>query len=169
MRLTIPHRLPRLKYTLTTLDPARAMLALPLARLGRPGISELDWKAFVDAMAGGPDADTGIMVVEDAHGYLYGLFSFAVERRISPPRVLAVDNFVAIDLIGAQAVARQMLAGIRELARRHGCDAISVAMPTPTGSRVESGTAALFRDFGLRMDAVRMAGRLTVPSVSTHP
>ncbi|CAO3416355.1 hypothetical protein [Azospirillum doebereinerae] len=110
--------------------------AYPLVCVAAPGLAVEQWRAFAAAVlgingeAGGPSAPrTGIMTVQNARGYLHGLFSYAIEEHLRHGRVMTVDNFVVLDLFDVPGVAGTLLDAMDGLARGLGCAAIHTALP----------------------------------------
>jgi len=110
--------------------------AYPLVCVAAPGLAVEQWRAFAAAVldingeaGGAPAPRTGIMTVQNARGYLHGLFSYAIEEHLRHGRVMTVDNFVVLDLFDVTGVAGTLLDAMDVLARRLGCSAIHTALP----------------------------------------
>jgi len=123
--------------------------AYPLVCAMAPGLGVDQWRAFAAALldsatlgsstegaAGDGDAgkgrlpaSRGIMTVQNAQGYLHGLFSYTAEPHLLHGRTLCVDNFVVLDLFDVAGVAEALLQAMEGLARRLGCAAIHTTLP----------------------------------------
>ncbi|MCG5243856.1 hypothetical protein ACIU1J_12940 [Azospirillum doebereinerae] len=110
--------------------------AYPLVCVAAPGLAVEQWRAFAAAVldiggeaGGAPAPRTGIMTVQNARGYLHGLFSYAIEEHLRHGRVMTVDNFVVLDLFDVPGVAGTLLDAMDGLARGLGCAAIHTALP----------------------------------------
>ncbi|SMH56767.1 hypothetical protein [Azospirillum agricola] len=122
--------------------------AYPLVCVIAPGLAVEQWRAFAaavldangltngganggtnDAAGGSPVSRTGIMTVQNAHGYLHGLFSYAIDDDLRHGRVMSVENFVVLDLFDVAGVAATLLRAMDGLARGLGCTAIHTTLP----------------------------------------
>ncbi|MBK1837611.1 hypothetical protein JHL17_09310 [Azospirillum sp. YIM B02556] len=152
--------------------------AYPLVCAIAPGLGVDQWRAFAaavldDATRGGgtgggtgsgPPADRGIMTVQNAQGYMHGLFSYAVEPQLFHGRTLCVDNFVVLDLFDVAGIAETLLRAMEGLARRLGCTAIHTTLPErylPRASR-RSPIPDCFHIEGHRQETVRFCKDLLV-------
>ncbi|WP_448203693.1 hypothetical protein [Azospirillum sp. sgz302134] len=145
--------------------------AYPLVRAIAPDLAVEQWRAFAAALIGSvdtpaPSADTmpadtkptGIMTVQNARGYLHGLFSYAIEEHLRHGRILAVENFVVLDLFDATGPAEALLHAMDVLARGLGCTAIHTTLPEGLAGRAGSQNSLLscFRNEGHRMETLRL-------------
>ncbi|PWC83423.1 hypothetical protein TSH100_20625 [Azospirillum sp. TSH100] len=148
--------------------------AYPLVCAIAPGLGVGQWRAFAAAvldgatMGGsekdGSPASRGIMTVQNAQGYLHGLFSYAAEPHLLHGRTLCVDNFVVLDLFDVAGVAEALLRAMEGVARRLGCAAIHTTLPDRTvrhGSRRDP-IPDCFRTEGHRQETVRFCKDLAV-------
>lgn len=157
--------------------------AYPLVCAIAPGLGVDRWRAFAAALldsatvggsrkgggksgAGtdGLPAPRGIMTVQNAQGYMHGLFSYAVEAQLIHGRTLCVDNFVVLDLFDVAGPAETLLQAMEGLARQLGCTAIHTTLPErylPRDSR-RSPIPDCFRIEGHRQETVRFCKDLVV-------
>lgn len=145
--------------------------AYPLVCVAAPGLPVERWRAFAAAVldangeAGGtPMPRAGIMTVQNARGYLHGLFSYAIEQHLRHGRVMTVDNFVVLDLFDVTGVAGTLLEAMEELARDLGCTAIHTALPerVVVGGSTDNLIADCFSRGGHRRETVRLCKNLDV-------
>lgn len=159
--------------------------AYPLVCAIAPGLGIDQWRAFAAALldsatmgssskggnGGGGGAGTdglpaarGIMTVQNAQGYMHGLFSYAVEPQLLHGRTLCVDNFVVLDLFDIAGPAETLLQAMEGLARQLGCTAIHTTLPErylPRDSR-RNPIPDCFRTEGHRQETVRFCKDLVV-------
>lgn len=112
--------------------------AYPLIGAIAPALGVERWRAFAAAMIGegaasapGGAMPCGIMTVQNANGYIHGLFSYNVEQDLRHGRALVVDNFVVLDLFDLPGAAEVLLHAMDGLARDLGCTAIHTNLPEP--------------------------------------
>lgn len=149
--------------------------AYPLVCAIAPGLGVEQWRAFAAAVLGnasggggagrsGLPADAGIITVQNAQGYMHGLFSYAVEPHLRHGRVLCVDNFVVLDLFDVAGIAETQLRAMEALARRLGCGAIHTTLPErtiPLDAR-SNPIPDCFRTEGHREETIRYCKDLAV-------
>ncbi|WP_395458623.1 hypothetical protein ACHMW5_33330 [Azospirillum melinis] len=152
--------------------------AYPLVCAMAPGLGVDQWRAFAAAvldsatLEGSGDgrlpASRGIMTVQNAQGYLHGLFSYTAEPHLLHGRTLCVDNFVVLDLFDVAGVAEALLQAMEGLARRLGCAAIHTTLPdrfarpdSLQGSRRDP-IPDCFRTEGHRQETIRFCKDLAV-------
>lgn len=149
--------------------------AYPLVCAIAPGLEVDRWRAFAAAMLQGATdggsargsavpATTGIMTVQNAQGYLHGLFSYVVEPHLRHGRILSVDNFVVLDLFDIPGIAETLLRAMEGLARRLGCSAIHTTLPEryiPVDSR-RNPIPDCFLSEGHRQETVHFRKNLAV-------
>lgn len=157
--------------------------AYPLVCAIAPGLGVDQWRAFAAAlldsatMGGnaknggrnegrndGLPAARGIMTVQNAQGYMHGLFSYAVELQLLHGRTLCVDNFVVLDLFDVAGPAETLLQAMEGLARRLGCAAIHTTLPDRYMQRDtrRNPIPDCFRTEGHRQETVRFCKDLVV-------
>src|SRR3954462_15845901 len=71
----------------------------------------------------------GIMTVQNARGYIHGLFSYTVEEHLRHGRVLAAENFIVLDLFDMAGAADELLNAMDSVAEGLGCTAIHTNLP----------------------------------------
>nr|WP_255635714.1 hypothetical protein [Azospirillum sp. 412522] len=157
--------------------------AYPLVCAIAPGLGVGQWRAFaaaaldggaVDGAGGGTGNDNrpanrGIMTVQNARGYMHGLFSYAAEPHLLHGRTLSVDNFVVLDLFDVTGIAETLLQAMEDLARRLGCAAIHTTLPDrhiPRDSRRDP-VPDCFRTVGHRQETIRFCKDLAVVNDNT--
>lgn len=137
--------------------------ALPLVRSLKPGMTLDEWESFVDVLAdaaadGGPEAAAGVVVALDPEGYLHGLFTYGAVEDIIHGRVLAVDNVIAVDLLGRDHATRLMIGEMNRLAEALACHAVHVNLNDDRHAFPRGASSVLnrFREAGHVIDGVRL-------------
>lgn len=125
-------------------NQAQVDRSFPVAHVGF-GISLDRWRDFVAGWLQPGRTDCGILVVQDDADYMLGLCSFEGRDDLHCGRVLSVENFVALDLIGGQQVARLLLENLESYADARGIEAIRIgaAAARPASMRVDLLAEAL--------------------------
>lgn len=139
--------------------------AFPVVRAILPDLGVERWRAFaaavLDRAQGAADARvprTGIMTVQNARGYIHGLFSYATEENLSHGRVLSVDNFIVHDLFNLPDAAVALLRAMDGIARGLGCSAIHTNLPQAYSTSVNYCNPVLnsFREEGHALETLRL-------------
>ncbi|MBK3776064.1 hypothetical protein JJL56_07930 [Azospirillum sp. YIM DDC1] len=135
--------------------------AYPLVRAIFPDLPVEQWRAFAAALIGPvdtPATPTGIMTVQNARGYLHGLFSYAIAAHLCHGRILAVENFVVLDLFDMTGPAETLLQSMDRLARSHDCAAIHTSLPESLAGQAGSRSSLLtcFHQDGHRTETLRL-------------
>jgi len=75
-----------------------------------------------------PATSSGIMCVEDAKGYIHGLFAYRVVPHLVCQYVLQCENVVALHIVDERRIQDALLEAMERLAREHGCEAIHICL-----------------------------------------
>jgi hypothetical protein len=105
------------------MDVCEADRVYPIAQVAT-GVSLPRWRAFVSRRACGDGSDSGIMVAQDARGYVLGFGSFYVADDLRCGPFMVVDNLFALDLMGGHRVSRFLLRQLTALARERDYHAV---------------------------------------------
>lgn len=100
--------------------------AYPLIRGIAAGITLDRWSRFARPLVGSRSASRprGLMTIENAGGYILGLFGFEVRDELPNNRALCIENIIIASIVGREAIWATVIESSEELARLHGCDAI---------------------------------------------
>lgn len=116
----------------TDIDKAYALVH---AAYGHPTLT--DWHEYVQHHAVGhneaPDEaqlDRGIVIVENARGYLAGLFCYRVQRKSLGGPSLECDHFILPEVLRADRLFARLLEEAEDLAHKLGCRRLLVALPS---------------------------------------
>jgi hypothetical protein len=114
------------------IGPDQVAQAYPLVQAVEPGLTLERWRTHVRALTGGGrqrGTRGGIMSLQDARGYIHGLFAYDVADDSRCGRRLHVGTVVAFHPGKAEGTARQMIRAIETVARQHGCSTIQISQP----------------------------------------
>ena len=144
---------PPTKSIAKPLASVKVDLAFPLIQLLASRLSLEQWRTYVRAMTDSTSplqARKGIVVLEDASGYLFGLFSYVDGLELSHGPTLRVDNLVVPHLVDSGEAAGLMEREMRDIARRLDCRAIHVHLANLHGTKPSSALARFLNTAGYR-------------------
>jgi len=155
--------------------------AFPVVQTIAPDLGVERWRAFAAAVLAAAELETGdtpparstgqgveprgvmaepcgIMTVQNARGYIHGLFSYAVEENLRHGRVLEIDNFIVLDLFDLAGAAEELLRAMDVLAGELGCMAIHTNLPDDYSSLPEycNWLLTCFREAGHAVETLRL-------------
>lgn len=139
--------------------------AYPLVRAVAPGLDVERWRAFAAALIRHPGpsvAPSGIMTAQNGHGYIHGLFSYTLDQHLHHGPILAVENFIVLDLFDPAAAAETLLRAMDMVAKALGCTAIHTNLPGPRAAPASARGDLLdrFREEGHAPEALRLCKQL---------
>ncbi|MBM4073885.1 MAG: hypothetical protein FJ271_33945 [Planctomycetes bacterium] len=104
--------------------------AYPLVRNILPCISLERWSEFAKPhlAARSPKWPRGLMTIQNAAGYILGLFSFEVRDDLHSDRTLLVDNVIVPDMPGHELIWTAIVTTSETLALMNGCRAIRIGL-----------------------------------------
>ena len=159
----MPHQ-----FRAQSIHPNNAARAYPLIQVMRSDVSLEGWLAFV-AATNADSAPTpnitapkwpsrGVLAIENARGYIHGLFSYHVAFAIDHEAVLEVSNFVAVDSADRAAGIKALIASMEELAHALGCTAIHTHVPGnwPQGKFPEAALSRHLRHAGHHLKSMNL-------------
>lgn len=114
-------------FQVRILPEGELRLAFPLVQLLYPSLSEPEWIAYAGGR--GPPkhwSHRRVLVASNPSGYLHGLCTLADGFDLRCGRTLDVDDLVVANFLDTRSVARALLAGIEDIARRDGYHAVRV-------------------------------------------
>jgi hypothetical protein len=92
------------------------------------------------------------MTVQSQRGYIYGLSVHDLKHELRRGRILEVENFVVVDMIGAKPAAGLLLESLEGIAREQQCHCMSLRLLSPQIRR------SLRQSNGTRTDILKAAG-----------
>ena len=116
-------------------------------------------------------APCGVVGVEDARGYVLGLFCFRVLRDTPYGALLECDHFVVPDMVRSGLPFAELTLAAEELAREHRCCRIRLAIPGTEHSFDRPGDRyrSALNDAGFTLDSLRYEKRIDAPGASSQP
>lgn len=154
---------PMARYTAFSLDRSRIAQAYPLVQAAT-GLSLAQWRRFalsILAKSGAARADRGVRCLAGPDGYINGLYRFLTAEHMTCGRILLCSDVVALDIVGVADAERALYADMDAVARRLGCRAVHVQMPTGTGGAMPApGVERCLADQGFVPEAVEMCRKL---------
>lgn len=135
--------------------------AFALVQAARPEMTLQAWQAYAGPRAGKANGTGGILIVENEQDCIVGLFGYSVAEDLIHGPTLAVDTFIALDLIDPEDVTRALTGAMERCARKLGCRAVHVSVPESgrdSGARI---VHLLLRQ-GHHVEALSLCRRLPV-------
>ena len=72
-----------------------------------------------------------IVTVQGQYGCIYGLAVYRVKLDLRRGRILEIENFAVVNLVGARHAARVLLQALEKLARERDCRCMTVSLLNP--------------------------------------
>lgn len=146
------------------LDTAGIGRAYPLVRNLGPGIALERWNRFArrQIASRSPKWPRGLMTIQNAGGYILGLFGFEVCDDLHESRTLCITNIIVPNIPGRSRIWASIVAAAENLAEANVCHAIRVEL---AGDLDRSGSdrawvAASVKRSGYALDGARAFKRL---------
>lgn len=121
------------QYIVKHLPADRVSQAFPLVQSASGDLSLEKWRSYVAVRSapGGviPHGGGGVVSVENAQGYIHGLFDYRIDVDLGCGRTLVCENVVALDLLNAKPVLAALFDAMDSLAKEHRCQAVHVSVP----------------------------------------
>ena len=157
--------------------------AFPVVQTIAPDLDVERWRDFAAAVLSAQELEfgeesterieaalrpRGIMTVQNARGYIHGLFSSTVEEHLRHGRVLAVENFIVFDMAGA---ADELLNAMDSVAEGLGCTAIHTNLPDDYSSLPDycNWLLTCFREAGHAVETLRLCKQMIDLDPPTPP
>ncbi len=152
------------EYHAVPLAPDKVDQAFPLAQLLASDLSLDEWQGFCRSAIQGPGTETGnrspgnvgIIIVLSDRDYIHGLCNYRIGTALGHGRVLYVDYFIALDIVGKETAARALMDAVNRLASAEHCETLHVAVPVSS-----SWTISLFRTLGHSCEFLHFCRPLT--------
>lgn len=145
--------------------------AYPLVRNLAAGITLDRWGRFARPLVSSRSGTRprGLMTIQNAAGYILGLFGFEVRDDLQVNRTLCIENIVIASIPGRDTIWAAVLNSAEQLARMHGCEAIRATLNDDL-SPSDSGRDWIANSFelaGYSLEGVRACKRIETND-STH-
>ncbi len=118
------------RLTPRLLDKATIDRAFPLVRNLAPEITLDRWTRFAKPhlSSRSPDWPRGLMTIQNAAGYILGLFVFEVRDDLYEKRVLCIDNIIVPNIPGRDAIWVEIVRAVEHVAAMNGCRTIRAGL-----------------------------------------
>lgn len=110
------------------LTAAQIDQAFPVIQTAMPDLNMDKWRSFASQKMVPGVNHSGIMTVQ-SRGYIHGLFSYTVKTDLRHERILAVDNFLVVDLFNPSGAAKALMRAIEHLAGDQECSSVQASLP----------------------------------------
>jgi hypothetical protein len=128
-RKAVQHAAMARSFATFTLSPDQAALAFPLVHAAVPIVDLRTWQDFVRATVDTSGQVTGgALGLRHEGGYVCGLMVYRKQRDLRHGMTLAVDLFVALDVVSEAAAATALLDAAEAKAREIGCVAVQIRL-----------------------------------------
>src|SRR5262247_2806337 len=127
---------PASAFQVRLLQPGDLRLALPLAQLLHPFLTERAWFDYAKQPQNG--GQRRILVACDLRGYLHGLCTLSDGFDLGCGRSLDVDDFVVASFVDTKSVAEALVAGIEEIARSGDYEEVRVSLADSNPSHLQA-------------------------------
>jgi hypothetical protein len=121
------------EYRVRQLSAADITRAFPLIQAAYSGLSARDWIRFAELQVRGSQTRpnrTGIVGVENADGYINGLFTYTIVEDGLAGRALICDHFVVLELLPVGRPFAVLIEAAQDLGRDAGCDQVQLCIPS---------------------------------------
>lgn len=159
------------EFTIKQLREPLIAKSFPFAQV--LGLSDLaSWRKFVRRHEKGKaGAESGVIVAENAQGYVAGLLFYQVKREGVDGASLFCDPFLVADLPRFETPVRALLEAADRIAVEHGCKWVRIVLPATgetLGPEGASCHAALFRA-GYALESMSFRRRRSLPVGDLRP
>jgi hypothetical protein len=114
-------------FQVKLLPEGELRLALPLAQLLYPSLSETEWVAYASGRSARQTwLHRRVLVAANPSGYLHGLCTLVDGFDLRCGRTLDVDDLVVANFLDSRSVAQALLTGVEEIARSDRYQAVRV-------------------------------------------
>lgn len=138
------------------MTPQEVDRAFALIRTLFPQADLDSWRRFARQRIAPEGSRTGILFVENEQDCIVGIGAYQLSEDLIHGRVLAADQFCAIDVVDQPNVARALESGIEKIARRHGCAAVHTTI-AQTGNHIDDDwLSSVLYERGHRIEGLHM-------------
>ncbi len=136
--------------------------AYPVISILDPGLSPQQWCDYASFLLTHPGGSDGrnILTVQNALAHIFGLSIHWVKPDLRQGRILEIENFAVVDIIGNRAPARILLQALEDIARERACGCVSISLLNPHMRKWlrDKKTPAMdvFRAAGFRGEQLRL-------------
>jgi hypothetical protein len=113
-------------FSTFALSEGQIGLAYPLVSAASPKVGLARWRKYAEDMTAGQRLSGGVLGMRGEGAYLCGVMAYHVEPDLAHDRILAVNLFVALDLIDQESAVGTLLDIAEAKARELRCDAVYI-------------------------------------------
>ncbi len=115
-------------YSAFSLTREHVPLVFPLVHAVAPDIGLDRWQSFAHTLVERAGAPSGAIGLRNGAGYICGLLIFRSELDLHHGQVLAIDQFIALDLVNDEEAARALMQAAEVKARELRCGALHIRL-----------------------------------------
>ncbi len=150
-------------YNVRPLSQERIPEAFPVVAFLDEQVTPQQWSDYASAVVAstGQGGGHGIMTLQDPQSHIIGLCVYHIRPDLQRGRVLVIENFAVVTLIGARQAASTLLAAMEALARDRNCACLAISLLDRKGRRSpnhrRNQTGQIFKGAGFRLDVARLS------------
>ena len=147
---------------LRPLAPDQIPQAYPLIAIFDSTLTQEQWSDYAGALIS-EKADGerhSIITVQSSQDYIYGLSVYWLRPDLRQGRILEIENFAVVDVVGNRTVAKVLLEALQDVALSLDCSCISISLLNPQMRKwlrePKNPAMDLFRSSGFRGEQLRL-------------
>ncbi len=146
-------------YLFGSLSAGQIPQAFPVVKAINPEITLESWSNYAALFVAPPSSlePSGIVTVQCPKGYIHGLACCRARRDLQLGRVLAVENFVSLDLAGGRRAAGALLQATEDRAHDWNCVCVCLSLLGAAAAGREHPVVRLFQTEGYRHEPLGLA------------
>ncbi|MDH3596121.1 MAG: hypothetical protein OEU09_07500 [Rhodospirillales bacterium] len=149
-------------YVVRPLAADQVPQAYPLVAIFDPKLTQEQWSKYAGTLIS-EHADRerhSIITVQSSQGDIYGLSVYWLRPDLREGRILEIENFAVVDLVGNRTAARVLLEALQDVALQLDCSCISISLLNPQMRKwlrePKNPAMDLFRASGFRGEQLRL-------------
>lgn len=115
-------------FQVRLLGAAEVRMALPIAQLLYPALTEESWVSYANGLGSGTPPPRWVLVACNSAGYLHGLCTLSDGFDLRSGRILLVDDLIVANFLDTKSVAHALLKAVEEMARKGDYSAVRVSL-----------------------------------------
>ena len=149
-------------YDVRPLNLDQVPQAYPVVSILDPDLGPDQWSSYAIDLLTWSDGtgQRSILTVQNEQNHIFGLSIYCVKPDLRQGRILEIENFAVVDVIGNRAPARILLAALEKIAREQACSCVSISLLNPLMRRWlrsrKKPAMDLFREAGFRGEQLRL-------------
>ena len=153
-------------YVIGLLSVEQIPQAFPVIKAGNSEITLDGWSNYAALFVAPPSTlePSGIVTVQCPNGYIHGLACCRARQDLRLGRVLAVENFVSLELAGGRRAAGALLQATEDKARDWNCVCVCLSLLGEAARQAAAGrehpVVQLFQTEGYRQEPLHLAKSL---------